>query len=47
MTTDSAGNVIVGNQRCFYLRAVAARTGTFYGVRMTAGHLYAICRDVG
>jgi hypothetical protein len=24
------------------IRAIAARTGTFYGVSMTAGHLYTI-----
>ncbi len=41
VTTDSAGNIIVGNQ-AYQLHAVAARTGRFYGVPMTAGHLYAV-----
>ncbi len=42
VTVDSAGNVIisdVGNNR---VRAVAASTGTYYGIAMTAGDIYTI-----
>jgi hypothetical protein len=37
---DAAGNVLLaGGHR---VRVVAARTGTFYGVKMTAGHIYTV-----
>ena len=42
MAVDSSGNVIFadnGNQR---VRVVAAATGTFYGVPMTAGDIYTV-----
>jgi hypothetical protein len=45
LAVDPAGNVIVvdrGNDR---LRIVAARTGTFYGQAMTAGHIYTVAGD--
>jgi hypothetical protein len=37
---DQAGNLVIaaGSQ----VRAVAARTGTFYGQQMTAGHIYTV-----
>jgi hypothetical protein len=37
---DSAGNVIIGDGN--ELRVVAARTGRFYGQRMTAGDIYTV-----
>jgi sugar lactone lactonase YvrE len=42
VTVDSAGNLVVAQALAKRLRVVAARTGTFYGVPMTAGHIYAI-----
>jgi len=41
---DHAGNLLVvdGNQR---VRVVAVSTGTFYGRKMTAGHIYTIAGD--
>jgi hypothetical protein len=37
---DGAGNLVIGDGA--RVRVVAARTGTFYGQPMTAGHLYGI-----
>ena len=37
---DGAGNLVIGDGT--RVRVVAARTGTFYGQRMTAGHIYGI-----
>ncbi len=40
VAVDAAGNVLLaGGER---VRAVAARTGTFYGVTMTAGDIYTV-----
>jgi hypothetical protein len=40
VAVDGAGNIAIGDQLSNYVRVVAARTGTFYGVPMRAGHLY-------
>ena len=37
---DGAGNLVIGDGS--RVRVVAARTGRFYGQRMTAGHIYGI-----
>jgi hypothetical protein len=37
---DSAGNLLIANQTT--VQAVAARSGTFYGVTMAAGHVYTV-----
>ena len=37
---DHAGNILVGDVGNYRVRVVAARTGRFYGRRMTAGHIY-------
>ena len=48
VAVDHAGNVIIANPSTStfpvsgVVQAIAARTGTFYGVSMTAGHLYTI-----
>jgi hypothetical protein len=45
VAVDGAGNLIItdsGNNR---IRAVAARTGTFYRQRMTAGDIYTLAGD--
>src|SRR5215831_412403 len=42
VAVDSAGNIVIAARHTRQLRVVAARTGTFYGVRMLARHLYVI-----
>lgn len=42
VAVDSAGNIAVAGAFARRLRLVAERAGTFYGVRMRAGHVYAI-----
>jgi hypothetical protein len=37
---DQAGNLLIADFS--WVRVVAARTGTFYGVKMTVGHIYTI-----
>ena len=39
---DSHGNVVIADQNNNLIRVVAATTGTFYGVAMTAGHIYTV-----
>ena len=39
---DAAGNVLIADAYNARVRAVAARTGTFYGQPMTAGNIYTI-----
>jgi hypothetical protein len=45
VTVDAAGNLVISDQSNARLRVVAAHTGTFYGQKMTAGHIYAIAGD--
>jgi hypothetical protein len=42
VAVDSAGNIAIAARHSRLLRVVAARGGTFYGVRMRARHLYVI-----
>jgi hypothetical protein len=42
VAVDSAGNIAVADAFARRLRLVAERAGTFYGVRMRAGRVYAI-----
>ena len=42
VAVDSAGNIAVADAFARQLLLVAERTGTFYGVPMRAGHVYAI-----
>jgi sugar lactone lactonase YvrE len=39
---DGAGNLLIADGFDGRVRAVAAGTGTFYGIAMTAGHIYTI-----
>jgi sugar lactone lactonase YvrE len=39
---DGAGNLLIADGFNGRVRAVAAGTGTFYGIAMTAGHIYTI-----
>jgi secreted PhoX family phosphatase len=42
VTVDSAGNVLLSDSVNGVVRVVAARSGTFYGQRMTAGDIYTV-----
>jgi sugar lactone lactonase YvrE len=42
LTTDRSGNVVISDNGNSRIRVVAERTGTFYGLKMTAGHIYEI-----
>jgi sugar lactone lactonase YvrE len=42
VTTDGAGNLVIGDGSNLRVRVVAASTGTFYGQAMTAGDIYTI-----
>ncbi len=40
VTVDSAGNLVLSDAVNGVIRVVAAKSGTFYGQAMTAGHIY-------
>ena len=42
VAVDGAGNLVIADQGNCRVRVVAARTGTFYGQKMTAGHIYTV-----
>ena len=42
VAVDAAGNVLIADSFNYRVRVVAARTGTFYGIAMTAGNIYTI-----
>jgi hypothetical protein len=42
VAVDSAGNLAIADSFNYRVRMVAARTGTFYGVAMTAGDIYTV-----
>jgi sugar lactone lactonase YvrE len=42
VTVSAAGNLVIADTGNNRIRAVAATTGTFYGLRMTAGDIYPI-----
>ena len=45
VNTDPAGNLIVADRQDGLVRVTAATTGTFYGVAMTKGDIYAVAGD--
>jgi hypothetical protein len=45
VTVDGNGNLIIGDTDNEEVRVVAATTGTFYGISMTAGDIYALAGD--
>ncbi len=45
--TDAAGNLLIAAAVAGRVLVVAARTGTFYGQAMTAGHLYFVAGNGG
>ena len=40
VAVDHSGNLVIADK--FHVAVVAAKTGTFYGQPMTAGHLYSV-----
>src|SRR5438067_158136 len=42
MTVDGAGNLIVPAGQNNRVRVIPATSGTFYGVKMRAGHIYTV-----
>jgi hypothetical protein len=42
VTLDGHGNVVIADTANNAVRVVAERTGTFYGVPVTAGHVYTV-----
>ena len=42
VSVDNAGNVLVADSPDCRVLAIAPRTGTFYGMKMLAGHLYSV-----
>ncbi len=47
VAVDDAGNLLIADSGNSRIRAVAARTGTFYGQAMTAGDIYTVAGDGG
>ncbi|HEX3490008.1 MAG TPA: hypothetical protein VHU92_11710 [Streptosporangiaceae bacterium] len=45
LACDARGNLLIADTLLWEVRVVAARTGTFYGHAMTAGHIYDIAGD--
>ena len=42
LATDGAGNLLIAEQNHLQVSVVAAKTGSFYGQAMTAGHIYPV-----
>lgn len=47
MAVDAAGNLVIADTGNYVVRVVAAKTGTFYGVAMTAGDIYTVAGNHG
>ena len=45
VAVDGAGNLVIADSGNNRVRLVAARSGTFYGQAMTAGHIYTVAGD--
>ena len=45
VVADQSGNLVVADSDNFRVRVVAASTGTFYGIAMTAGDIYTVAGD--
>jgi len=42
VAVDHSGNLVIAEQNHYRIGVVAAKTGTFYGQPMTAGHIYTV-----
>ena len=42
VAADGVGNLLIGEQNHLQVSVVAAKTGSFYGQAMTAGHIYPV-----
>ena len=47
VAVDAAGNLVIADTENSRVRAVAARSGTFYAEAMTAGHIYTVASNGG
>jgi hypothetical protein len=45
LAVDRAGNIAIADRAANRVRVVAASTGTFYGIPMTANHIYTVAGD--
>ena len=45
VAVDPAGNLVIADARNYRVRVVAEKTGTFYGMAMTAGDIYTVAGD--
>jgi hypothetical protein len=45
VAADAAGNLVIADSGNNRIRVVAAKSGTFYGIAMTAGHIYTVAGD--
>ncbi len=45
VTVDSAGNLVIADTYSNRIRVVAEKTGSFYGKKMTAGHIYTVAGE--
>ena len=45
VAVDHSGNLVVAEQNQYRVVVVAAKTGTFYGQAMRAGHIYSVAGD--
>ena len=45
VTVDPAGNLVIADSGNNRIRVVAEKSGTFYGIAMTAGHIYTVAGD--
>jgi hypothetical protein len=45
VAADDSGNLVIADLLNFRVRVVAEKTGTFYGIAMTAGSIYTAAGD--
>jgi len=45
VAVDAAGNLVIADSGDNQIQVVAAKAGTFYGLKMAAGHLYTVAGD--
>jgi trimeric autotransporter adhesin len=45
IAVDHSGNLVVADTGNYVVRVIAARSGTFYGIKMRAGYIYTVAGD--